>query len=327
MGDYKLLLQVCIIVVLLFILYIIFKIVRSIFLRNRLDYYSVNIDEGIEYKSLYKFIFKMGEVLNRVTFVNEYAKIYDNYIYEDSKLKRGIDYVSLKIISGIFLSLLYLFFSFLYKNDIVYYLIIISFVLGFILPDFYLYFLKDKKSSINSQQILKAIIIMNNGYKVNKSTEYIIKEVIQYCDGNLKYEFKKFLYDFKIGLDISSAYYRMYYRTNVKVFKNLGDRFKLVELGGLNIVNVFDDLEQWLIEQEKVTQELKVYYSINKVAHLLFLFLPLIFTIWTIVSNDKYLDIIFSNVGVFLILILSIIYLVYLLFLRRIIGGNYYEEN
>ena len=315
MEDYKTLLQVILLLICLFFIYLLIKYIRSIIMRNRLSYYSLNLDdESLEYKSFYKIISKFSTFLNSLVIFNGLARTYNRYIYDDSKLRKGIDYISLKFISGILMILLYLFLAILYKNDILLYLVLVCFVLGFLLPDFYCFFKEKHYSRISNQDILRAVIIMENSYKVNKSTEQVLEDVIKRSDGRLKNEFIRVLNDIRIGLEIPDAFYRMYYRTGIEVLKNIAEGLKVV-------------IVRSLIMKERFLQEISVYLSVNKIAHLVFLLLPLIFIVCIFLFNKSYVDILLSDIGVFLVLILGIVYLLYMLFLRSVVKGDINEEE
>lgn len=328
MEDYKTLLQVILLLICLFFIYLLIKYIRSIIMRNRLSYYSLNLDdESFEYKSFYKIISKFSTFLNSLVIFNGLARTYNKYIYDDSKLRKGIDYISLKFISGILMILLYLFLAILYKNDILLYLVLVCFVLGFLLPDFYCFFKEKHYSRISNQDILRAVIIMENSYKVNKSTEQVLEDVIKRSDGRLKNEFIRVLNDIRIGLEIPDAFYRMYYRTGIEVLKNIAEGLKVVIVSGINPAMVFEEIEKSLIMKERFLQEISVYLSVNKIAHLVFLLLPLIFIVCIFLFNKSYVDILLSDIGVFLVLILGIVYLLYMLFLRSVVKGNINEEE
>lgn len=328
MEEYRVLLQIILLIICLFLLYLLVKYIRSIMIKNRLSDYSINLgDDNLEYKSFYKIILVVGNFLDSLVIFNGLARTYKKFINDDSKLRREIDFISLKFVFGILMILLYLFLVILYNDEILLYLVLICFVLGFLLPDFYWVFKDNHHKSIGNQDILKVVIIMENSYKVNRSTEQAVNDVINRTDGNLRLEFKKVLADMRIGLDVSDAFYRLYYRTRLEAVRRIANSFKIIDVSGISAALVFEEIEKYLIMDERFEQEMNVYYSVNKIAHLVFLLLPLIFIVSILLFNKRYIDVLLSEIGVFLILILGIIYLLYMLFLRRIIGGSVNDKK
>lgn len=328
MESYHFLLQVCLVFLVFFFLYLLIRFLRGLFLKNRLGYYSIQLEnyDSLEYKSIYKVISAFSRLLESLVIFNGVARIYDKYIFEDSKLRKGMDYFSLKILVGFLLVLLYLFFCFFYEDSILVLLVLVSFVLGFVLPDFYCVFQFHNKKQLVNHEILNAVIMINNSFKANRTTEQAIMDVIVRSDGQLKSEFQKVLSDVKIGLEPSEAFHRMYFRTGLSSVEQISRSLAVVAISGIPIVDVFDEVEKRLLEEEKFHHLLQVYRSTNKIAHLLFLLLPLLFFLYLFLSNAKYLAILQSKVGVFFLLIEAILYLLYMLFLRKIVGGSQYDK-
>ena len=298
----------------LFIGYIVYLVVRYI--------KSLSKDKGL----INNIIFKTSKVLESLVIFNGLARTYDKYIYSDSRLRKGIDYVSIKILLGLLFIFVNVLINALYRIEFSSLLILISFVLGFIIPDFYCLFNKNKRVNILNKNLLSAIIIMNNSYKANESTEQAIKYVIDRTEGAVSVEFMKVLNDIKLGIDISESFNRMYERTHLPVIKYMSSVLGLVNKSGIDIIDAFSNIEKKLLEIEKFNNELIVLRDTNRLSVLLFSILPLVFLVTVVAYNTEYIKLLMNVNGIFIILIMFISYMLYLFIIKRIIRGDKYVK-
>ena len=326
MNKYTLALQVLAWFFIGYLVYLIIRYIKSLSRLNRLSYYSLNLENKKDKGLINNIIFKTSKVLESLVIFNELAKTYDKYIYSDSKLRKGIDYISIKILLGILFIFINLLINSLYKIEFNTLLVIISFILGFIIPDFYCLFNKNKRVHILNKNLLSAIIIMNNSYKANESTEQAIKSVIDRTEGTVSVEFMKVLNDIKLGIDISEAFYRMYERTHLEVIKYMSNVLGLVNKSGIDIIDAFSNIEKKLLEIEKFNNELIILRDTNRLSVLLFSILPLVFLIMVIAYNPEYINLFTNTNGIFIILIMFISYMLYLFIIKRIIRGDKYVK-
>lgn len=326
MDKYTVALQILAWLFIGYIVYLVIRYIKSLFRLNRLSYYSLNLENKKDKGLVNNIIFKMSRVLESLVIFNGLAKTYDKYIYSDGKLRKGIDYVSIKLLLGIGFIFINLLINSLYKIEFNALLILISFVLGFIIPDFYCLFNKSKRVNILNKNLLSAIIIMNNSYKANESTEQAIKSVIQRTEGAVSVEFMKVLNDIKLGIDISEAFSRMYERTHLPVIKYMSSVLGLVNKSGIDIIDAFSNIEKKLLEIEKFNNELIVLRDTNRLSVLLFSILPLVFLVTVIAYNTEYIKLLMNVNGIFIILIMFISYMLYLFIIKRIIRGDKYVK-
>lgn len=326
MSKYSLALQVLAWLFIAYIIYLVIRYIISLVKLNRLSYYSLNLESKKDSNLVFTIIRKLSKFLESLVIFNGLSRTYDKYIYQDSKLKKGMDYVSIKILIALFLVFINLFINSLYKMELSTLLVLLSFVLGFIIPDFYCLFNKSKRVKLVSKNLLAAVIIMNNSFKANESTEQAIKSVINRTDGQLSIEFTKVLNDIKLGLDISEAFLRMYERTGLSVVKYMSSVLGLVNKSGIDIIDAFSNIEKKLLEIEKFNNELIILRDTNRLAVLLFSILPVVFLTVVIAYNDNYLRLIMGIDGIFIILIIFISYMLYLFIIKRIIRGDKYVK-
>lgn len=326
MSKYVIALQVLAWLFIAYIITLAFKYLLSLKKVNRLSHYSLNIENERRKGLILNVIRILSKVLGFLVLFNGFARIYDKYIYEYGKLKKGMDYVSIKILLGGLLIFINILINALYRLEFSALLLLISFVLGFIIPDFYCLFNRSKKVRILNKNLLSAIIIMNNSYKANESSEQAIKDVIDRTDGLLSIEFMKILNDVKIGIELNEAFYRMYERTGLSIVKYISNILALVSKSGIGLIEAFSSIEKKLLDIEKFNNELSVIRDVNRLAVLIFAILPVVFLVVVIAYNNSYLELIMSNSGVLIILIMFISYMLYLFTIKRIIRGDKYVK-
>lgn len=322
MIQYSTVLQILAIIFICIILYLLYRFFISITRQNRLKNFSLNLNkQPYGEKRMMNIIYKFSDILSSMLIFNALARTYDCYTCQDKDIKRGMDYISIKILLGFTLIFTYLFVIFLNKNSLSALAIFICFILGFIIPDFYCIYLESKNKQLVNKDMLKTIIIMNNSYKASRSTEEAIKETIERTEGPVKIEFSKVLNDIRLGLSISEAFKRMYERTNIKIVLKISQVLKLTGQSSTNLIDIFEEIETQLLEEEKLENEIKLMENTNKLSALVFALLPLIFLVYLISFNDIYLNLILNIRGNLVILTIAILYILYVIILYKIVKG------
>ncbi len=323
MDKYQIAFQVIAILCICYLGYLFINLIKAHTKISRLREFSLDINNLDEHNNIiFKVIYKFSSFLESLVIFNMFAKTYDKYIYDDSRLKNGMNYVAIKILLGLSLMLLYLFMIALYKDVFSSLVVILCFIIGFLIPDFYCLFIKKRRNKILNKNILGAIIIMSNSYKANGSTEQAIVDVINRSDNEVSYEFKKVLNDINIGIDVSEAFYRMYLRCYNPSIRYISNVLKLVNKSEVSLIDAFNVIENKLIEEEKFNNEIKNLIDVNKIALLIFVFLPFIFVVSIIIYNKTYIELFIGYLGTILLAIILIMYLFYLIVIHRIYKGG-----
>ncbi len=299
----------------LFIFYVLLlgvKFCSSLNKRKRIRDFAISIDKFSTNDSIvFKIVFKFSDLLESFVIFNNIGRVYDEYIDKDSRLKKGINYISIKILIGLLLSIMYIVLMLLNKQVIDIIVLMVVFILGYVIPDFYCMYISKKNKRITNGEILNAIIIMSNSYKVGRSTEQAIGDVVKRSDGKLKEEFSKVLSDIKIGMSSYEAFRRMYERTWNKTIKEVGNLLYSISKSGVSSSLVFDEMEKKLVRKDKFEEKVRRIYETNLMAFIIFTFLPLIFLIYVMFFKLDLQKIIASTVGGIIIVILFILYLLY----------------
>lgn len=324
MNNYKTILFIVSILAICFVIYLLYRFIVLLYKVNRLNDLGLNSENpDISLKFRYRFLYKFANILSSMTIFNSISRTYDKYIDENSKLRKGIDYIAIKILFGLSLSIIYIFMMMLTKDDISLLFILITFILGFIIPDFYCYFIYHKKENINNKELLGAVIIMSNSYRAGRSTEQALKDVIEKSQGRLKREFIRVHDDIKLGLSSGESFNRMYERTNLKVVKDISNMLILSNKSNINIVASFNLIEKKLLDNEKYDNEVAMTNELNHLVYMVFLVLPIIIMILVILSNNSLLMLIGSSCGNIIVLILLILYILYFFIINKVVKGRY----
>lgn len=323
MNELKNVLQFIVIISLCYIIYISYKYIKSIHRKNRLTEYSININNNKESDSLiFNLLFKTTSFIESLVIFNNLGRTYDCYIDKESRLKKGLDYISIKILTGTLLSIIYIAIIFLYKQEIDVTILLINFILGYVLPDFYCIYLSNKNRRITNHNILSTIIIMNNSYSIGRSTEQAIKDVIDRSEGIIKKEFIHIMNDIKLGMSTEEAFKKSARRTNNKTILEISNLLYSINKSGISPIEVFKKIEDKLLQQEKYNNEIKLLKRTNQITYIVFSLIPLLFIIYIMFIQLDLAILILNPVGKYIILILSLLYLLYCFIIWKIAKGE-----
>lgn len=322
--DTKFILYIVAILLIIATIYILYKLLLSFSRTKRIELFSIDNKEDFSLEqSIYKTINNISKILKQLIVFNPIANTYEKYINKNSKIKEGMDIFTIKLLITLLFIIIYIFSIGINKQDFNTIIMLVFMIIGFISPDIY-YQIKHKihKETIDDQ-ILRVIIIMNNCFKANKSMEQAINDVIERLNGPIELEFRKVLYDTKIGFTPSEAMMRMYQRTNIETIRTISLELALINKSGANIINIFEQLEKDIIEDRKLKLELNNIRKVNSFFYLIFMILPIIIFIVLIITNTEYLKLFSTKYGSLLAIAEVIIYSMYLYIIAKMIRRRY----
>lgn len=322
MNELTNILQFIAIIFIAYILYLIYKYIKAIIKLNRIKSYSLNISNKDNQSSIIKLLFKLTNILEKLKIFNKSGHTYDQYIDNNSKLNKGLDYISIKLLTGILLIIIYLFTSFLYKSNISVLIIIVNFILGYILPDFYCLYLSSINKEITNRDLINTFLIINSSYASGLSTEQVLLETSNRTTGNIKKEINHVLNDLKMGMSLHQAFKKMYDRTNNETIHEISNLLSSTSKNSISPYEIFKLYEKKLIETEKFNNKNKKIKLTNKLALLLFLFFPLIFIIYVMFIRIDISMLFLHPAGLFVFLIIIIAYIYYSLLIYKIAKGG-----
>jgi len=317
------------IIAILIVQIIIFYIIKLQFVYNRerrLKEYSINAKDKYDMpwfdkqkSKLIKIVKSFSKVLSHSAFLKKYSSRYNKYIEFDEKNKvKPMDYISIKFLTGFLVGILYLVSSlFQYNVDGMFLLFV--YIVGFFIPDIYLIIVKRKRHKELENNLLEAVIIMNNAFKSGKNILEAIEIVKDELNGPLKEEFKKVYLDLTYGLDIDVVFNRFYDRVKLEDIKYISSSLTLLNQTGGNIVKVFNSIENNFYDKKVLNEELEALTSSSKLMYKLLMFIPIIIIIVLFTLNPGYFAPLFSTkIGIVIIVVALSLYIGYAFVINKV---------
>ncbi len=295
---------------------------------KRISYYSLeplkdhslSISDKLMLKYL-SFVRGMRKYVSRSEFLRRWSKKYEKYIkYTNRDNVKAIDFISNKIIIACVFVVFTVFSQVFTLKILGIYDYIINFFVGYFLLDIYLYFNKKKENKLISNELLRAIIIMNNAFKSGKSILQAIKIAADELPEPICDEFKKMYLDMKFGLSVDTVFDRFAKRVDLEEAVYVSSSLKILNRTGGNIVEVFSSIERTLFDKKKLNEELKnISASPNMIVKIL-LFVPIVFMLLIYILDPTYFNPLFgSPLGYIIIGMIVIMFIIYALLLKRIL--------
>ncbi len=319
--------QIGIITLLIFLFFLILSFRRSAKLEKRISKFSIRpikdntislFDNLINFYQ--KLVLKISKIINKSIFIQKYSKRFNKYLPLCNNLyKEPIDFVSSKIvISLIFLSLAVFSKTIQYKLISVYELFIPIIIGFFVLDIIYLSKYKLYRNRMEND-LLQAIIIMNNAFKSGRSITQAIKLVTTELEGPIKEEFRKMDLELNFGLSIDIVFKRFSERINMEEVTYLTASLSILNKTGGNIIKVFSSIERSLFNKKKLKLELNALIGSSKlIVYVLFL-VPIFFIILVSLVNPNYFQAFFTNsLGIILLVSMIIYYIIYIIIVNKI---------
>lgn len=332
MGDNFILrlfiIQVISILILLGIIIFLLKVSRAMKKEKRIGKFSLYAisDNDISYferidKLVWKLVHLLSNILNKSVVMKKYASKYEKFItYEQRDFKNAIDYISMKFLIGLLLlifSLLTTMFQYI-DASLMFYLI--AFLIGFFLPDIVLNLDYRKKRIQVGEDLLKAIIIMNNSFKSGRNIMQAIEIVKRELDGPIKDEFSKIYMDMTYGLSLEVVFDRFYERIKLDDAKYIASSLTLLNKTGGNIIKVFGSIEKTFYDKKKLKNELNSMTASSVFVYRVLVFLPFVFVVLISILNPAYfLPLVTTTIGYVLLGIILIIFSLYVIIIKRIL--------
>ena len=319
--------QTIIMVILAFIIFYLIIYNNSLKLEKRISKYSIDSikDKQISLFDLLhdeysKMVLRMSKMLKKSVFISKYASKYNKYItYENNKDVCAMDYVSNKV----YICLLFIFIIFfariiegMYPSLLD---ILVSVLLGFYLLDIYFKVYDYIKKKQIEQDLLNAIIIMNNAFRSGRSTMQAIEIVAAELKGPIRQEFRKMHLEISYGLSLDVVFERFSKRIDSEEVNYITSSLSILNKTGGNIIKVFSSIEKMLFNKRKLKQEMKSLTSSANMISKILLILPFVFAGFITLLNPSYfLPLINTTLGNILLFVIIIVYLLYVFIVNKI---------
>lgn len=317
-------------IIMLILVAIIFYLIiynKSLKLEKRISKYSIDSirDDSVSLFDLlskrYNYLVKaLTKVLKKSVFLTKYSKRYSKYItYDEKKDICAMDYISNKF----YLSLLFMFIGFISRVIVgtfpTFYSLVIYGLIGFFVLDIYFKIYDYIKKKQVEQELLNAIIIMNNAFRSGRSTMQAIEIVAEELKGPIKQEFKKMYLEINYGLSLEVVFDRFSKRVNSEEVSYITSSLSILNKTGGNIIKVFSSIEKMLFNKRKLKEEMKSLTSSSKMISKILLIMPIIFVgIIVILKPTYFLPLINTGIGNMLLVIIILVYLGYIFIVNKV---------
>lgn len=319
--------QTIIMVLLAFIIFYLILYNNSLKLEKRISKYSIESikNDSVslfdliynEYKKLITYITKM---FNKSVIIKKYASKYNKYItYENDKDIVAMDYVSNKVLICILFILIIIFARIIEGIFPSFIDLLISSLLGFFAIDIYFKFYDYIKKKQIEQDLLNAIIIMNNAFRSGRSTMQAIEIVAKELKGPISQEFKKMHLEISYGLSLDVVFERFSKRIESEEVSYITSSLSILNKTGGNIIKVFSSIEKMLFNKRKLKQEMKSLTSSANMISKILLIMPFVFVAVISLLNPTYFTPLFNtSLGNILLIVIVIIYALYAFIVNKI---------
>ncbi|MGI6330087.1 MAG: type II secretion system F family protein [Bacilli bacterium] len=318
--------QLLFVLFLTIILFYLIKLNKALKLEEKIGSYTVKliIKENSLSDNLFNFynniINKITNFLIKIKIFNKYSKRYIKYIdsFYNSK-KNPLDFVSLKILLGFLLIIIYLIIAFILFHTIKWYLLLLFLLSASFLPDIFLIYQEYQKKERIKKDLLNAIIIMNNAFKSGRSIMQAIDIVQKELDGPIKEEFHKMHLEIIYGLSLEVVLKHFAKRVQLEEAGYVASSLTVLNKTGGNIIKVFSSIERSLFSKKKLELELNSLTASSKALSKFLLILPFIFSGMIIILNPLYFEpLIKTRIGLLILGGLFLFYTLYIFLVGKI---------
>lgn len=268
---------------------------------------------------------KVSKIISKSQVLSKYGISYEKHIpYDKIDDRVGIDYVSIKLLLGILTIVLYVFTEMFQYSKITFAGVVLSFTLGFFVTDIFVQIEYKKRRKEISEDLLKAIIIMNNSFKSGMSIMQAIEIVKNELTGALGDEFKKIYLDMSYGLTIEVVFDRFYNRVKLDDAKFITTSLTLLNKTGGNIVKVFKSIEREFFDKKKLNEELKTTTASSNFVYKVLLFVPFVVCLLIVTLNPSYFNPLFkTRIGILILILILLLYITYAYIIKRIMRVDF----
>ena len=276
---------------------------------------SIPLIDKIKNKYLI-FVQKNRQILLKIDYFKKKSKKYEKYIkYRHRDKISAIDFITNKII----IMILFVVISGIFTTGINILAIVIDIIVGYYLLDIILKIYYKRQTKLIENELLRAIIVMNNAFKSGKSTLQALNIAAKELPEPISDEFKKMYLDMKYGLSVDTVFERFAKRVDLEEAVFLSSSLTILNKTGGNIVEVFSSIERTLFDKKKLNEELKNISASPKMVTRVLLVIPIIFISIIYILNPSYFAPLFSStLGYMIIVTIVLMFIIYVILLNKI---------
>lgn len=317
--DIVMIVRSMIIIGLICLIIFLIRLVRMMMIEKRISHYTLG-DDSVE-RSLFDQL-----QYNYSHFVSKFSRSKRLRRYANSYNKRGIvsnDSAVIFIINKLCIGILFVLLvviSMSIRGKVVGIVgFIVSFVIGYYLYDIYMIWYNKNRRKRIKNDMLRAVIIMNNAFKAGKSTLQAVKIASKDLPKYIGEEFDKIYQDMNYGLSVDVAFARFSARVGLEEANYIATSLTILNKTGGNIVQVFSSIERTLFDKKKLESDLKNSTAASSLVVKVLMVIPILFVMVIYVISPSYFAPLFQSVlGYMVIGIIVIMFSIYIYLLNKI---------
>lgn len=269
---------------------------------------------------LFNLVYKISKFLSLSKIIAKHSAKFDSYYKINSRIKNSIDYISLKILCALIFVFCSSIILIIRNYSINFIELLISLIIGYFIPNIFITYKQIKRKKMIEDDLLKAIIIMNNAFASGRNIIQAIKAVEKELSGSISDEFRKISLDISYGLSLEVVFDRFYERVKIEDAKYIALTLTLLDKTGGNIVSVFSMIEKSFFEKKKLKDELNSLTASSIFMFRFLVILPPVFAIIiSILNNEYFKPLISSLLGMFILLIILSLYTLYIIVIKTVL--------
>ena len=298
---------------------------KAIRIEKRLSRYSIDsildddnsVSEIIHNKCV-RAVRKIRRSAKNYKLLNDKSLKYDKYV-NTGETRQLIDFMIIKLLIGICFVVLILISLAIQGRTISFFGMIIGFIIGYYIYDVYLYFDNKRRKNKIKNDMLRAVIIMNNAFKAGKSVLQAVEIASNDLPKPISIEFKRIYQDLVFGLSSDVAFTRFAKRVNLEEAKYLSSSLTILNKTGGNIVSVFNSIEKTLFDKKKLEEDLKNSTGSSNLIVKVLMAVPFVFVFIIYLLSPTYFNPLFESfLGYFFVLIIIVMFIIYVYLLNKI---------
>ncbi len=321
-------LQVILILVVIGVIFYLLRLFNMVRLEKRIAKFAISSDYN-DQKSLLDIIGwyiniginKCSSLISKSYVLKKYGEKYNKFIPYDLKDKKdGTYYIAIKIVLALFVLILALISVIIHGLQVDFMVFLMAFLISFFIPDIYLNVRFFKRRKQIEEDLLKAIIIMNNAFQSGRNIMQAIECVKNELDGPIQEEFEKIYLDISYGLSLEVVFNRFYDRLKIEDAKYITTSLTLLNKTGGDIVKVFAMIEKSIFDKKNLKNELKSLTASSQFVFKLLVFLPFVLVFIIFILNPSYFSVFFTHpLGIITLVFIILFYILYILVVRKIL--------
>lgn len=322
------LLQVIVVIVFSFAFFYLIRFRKLFEFHKRIAKYAVksvntpeySLGDRIKYR-INKYLRKIQSLLSISKYFKNYSKKYHKYLFVKNNNEEIDEFyiISIKIFISIIFGILYLISS-LINYDFKFLFFIICLLAGFFLYDLILIVKYNKRRKLIENDLLNALVIMNNSFKAGYNITQAIDIVVNDLNGPIKEEFIKIKYDINYGLDLADVFDNFYNRVKIEDAKYITSSLSLLNLTGGNLIGIFNSIETTFTNKKRLKDELSALTGSSLMIYRVLVSMPFILILIITVVSPAYFNPLFTtSLGLFIIFIIFILLVIYIYTIKKIL--------